>query len=117
MGSRGSFPGVKVAGASPPSIIEVKNAWSYTSTPVRIKHRYNFTFRSRWEVNVKGKVALVLNYAPRHGGILGEWRYGSKQSDLGIRWCEWSVSKQGESPRYPLDRRLGGPQSRSGHGV
>jgi hypothetical protein len=24
---------------------------------------------------------------------------------------------QGKSPRYPLDRRLGGPQSRSGHGV
>jgi hypothetical protein len=24
---------------------------------------------------------------------------------------------QGKSPRYPLDRRLGGPQSRSGYGV
>jgi hypothetical protein len=23
---------------------------------------------------------------------------------------------QGKSPRYPLDRRLGEPQSRSGHG-
>jgi hypothetical protein len=23
---------------------------------------------------------------------------------------------QGKGPRYPLDRRLGGPQSRSGHG-
>jgi hypothetical protein len=23
---------------------------------------------------------------------------------------------QGKSPRYPLDRKLGGPQSRSGHG-
>jgi hypothetical protein len=23
---------------------------------------------------------------------------------------------QGKSPRYPLDRRLGGPQSRSGRG-
>jgi hypothetical protein len=23
---------------------------------------------------------------------------------------------QGKSPWYPLDRRLGGPQSRSGHG-
>jgi len=23
---------------------------------------------------------------------------------------------QGKSPHYPLDRRLGGPQSRSGHG-
>jgi hypothetical protein len=24
---------------------------------------------------------------------------------------------QGKNPRYPLDRRLGGPQSRSGRGV
>jgi hypothetical protein len=42
--------------------------------------------------------------------------------DLGTRW-RWMVSftprplyLQGRSPRYPLDRRLGGPQSRSGHG-
>jgi hypothetical protein len=34
---------------------------------------------------------------------------------------EWSASRpaalsQGKSPRYPLDRRLGGPQGRSGRG-
>jgi hypothetical protein len=41
--------------------------------------------------------------------------------DLGTR-CRWVVSftirllyPQGKSPWYPLDRRLGGPQSRSGH--
>jgi hypothetical protein len=41
--------------------------------------------------------------------------------DLGTRW-RWVVSfmarqlyPQGKSPWYPLDRRLGGPQSRSGH--
>jgi hypothetical protein len=34
---------------------------------------------------------------------------------------EWSASRpgrftlRGNCPRYPLDRRLGGPQSRSGH--
>jgi hypothetical protein len=27
---------------------------------------------------------------------------------------EWSASRPGRFPRYPLDRRLGGPQSRSG---
>jgi hypothetical protein len=27
---------------------------------------------------------------------------------------EWSASPQGKNPRYPLDRKLGGPQSRSG---
>jgi hypothetical protein len=42
--------------------------------------------------------------------------------DLGTRWS-WVVSftprplyLQGKSPRYPLDRRLGGTQSRSGRG-
>jgi hypothetical protein len=42
--------------------------------------------------------------------------------DLGIRWS-WVVSftprplySQGKSPWYPLDRRLGGSQSRSGRG-
>jgi hypothetical protein len=37
VGTRGSFPGVKLPGReadhSPPSNAEVKNAWSYTSTP------------------------------------------------------------------------------------
>jgi hypothetical protein len=42
--------------------------------------------------------------------------------DLDTRW-KWAVSftprplyPQGKSPRYPLDRRVGGPQSRSGCG-
>jgi hypothetical protein len=37
MGTTGSFPGIKLPGReadhSPPSSAEVKNAWSYTSTP------------------------------------------------------------------------------------
>jgi hypothetical protein len=55
MGTRGSFPGVKwprreADHSSPPSA-EVKNAWSYISTPqyafitcCLVKHRDNFTF-------------------------------------------------------------------------
>jgi hypothetical protein len=50
MGTRGSFPGGK-ADYSPPPSAEVKNAWSYTSTPqyvfmawCLVKHRDNFTF-------------------------------------------------------------------------
>jgi hypothetical protein len=42
--------------------------------------------------------------------------------DIGTRW-RWVVSftprpirPQGKSPWYPLDRRLGGPHSRSGRG-
>jgi hypothetical protein len=55
MGIRDSFVGVKRPGRdadhSPPSIAEVKNAWSYTFTPqyvfmvwCLVKHRDNFTF-------------------------------------------------------------------------
>jgi hypothetical protein len=42
--------------------------------------------------------------------------------DLGTKWM-WVVSftprplyRQGKSPWYPLDKRMGGPQSRSGRG-
>jgi hypothetical protein len=55
MGTRGSFPGVKRPGReadhSPPYSAEVKNVWSYTSTPTtpsccgaQLKHRDNFAF-------------------------------------------------------------------------
>jgi hypothetical protein len=54
MGTRGSFPGVKLPGReadhSPPSSAEIKNARSYASTPqyfftawCLVKHRDNFT--------------------------------------------------------------------------
>jgi hypothetical protein len=72
----------------------------------------------------QGKVvpALFFNSAPSHEGVLREWRYSSTHSltsalDVG----EWSASRPGRfTPRkslwYPLDRRLGGPQGRSGRG-
>jgi hypothetical protein len=51
---------------------------------------------------------------------MGEWSYGSNIFDLGTRW-EWVISFTSR-PHYrrvnhflfPLDRRLGGPQIRSG---
>jgi hypothetical protein len=51
---------------------------------------------------------------------MGEWRYSSSILHLGIswRWVDIFTHRQlylrGKSPRYPLDRRLGGPQSRYG---
>jgi hypothetical protein len=51
---------------------------------------------------------------------IGEWRYSSTILDLCTRW-RWVISftplplyREGKSPRYPLDRRLGGPQSQYG---
>jgi hypothetical protein len=52
-----------------------------------------------------------------------EWRYNSTHSltsaldvgELSVS-CPGHFTLQGKSPWYPLDRRLGGPQSRSGRG-
>jgi hypothetical protein len=64
--------------------------------------------------------AKLSHYAP--------WRHLGEEEvllllilDLGTRWGEWSASCSGHAlapargPRYPLYRRLGGPQSWSGH--
>jgi hypothetical protein len=60
MGIGGSFPGIKLGGGreadhSTPSSAEVKNEWSYTSTPkyvfmawCLVKHRDNFTFTFKY---------------------------------------------------------------------
>jgi hypothetical protein len=66
-------------------------------------------FEFRAEHGVKGKVVPVLffNWAPRYEGILGEWWYSFTPRPL---------YPQGKNPWYPLDRRLGGPQSWSGRG-
>jgi hypothetical protein len=67
----------------------------------------------------KVKLSLFFNWAPRHEGVVGEWRYCSMHY-----WLRpWVVSftprllyPQGKNPWNPLERRLRGPQSRSGRG-
>jgi hypothetical protein len=56
----------------------------------------------------KKAVVPVLNKPPRHEGEFGEQRYS---------FTPRSLYPQGKSLRYPLDRRLGGTQSRSGRSV
>jgi hypothetical protein len=78
--------------------------------------------RQPWTNGDDGKVKLSLCLTKHHsmktycgsGGIVPQIL------DLGTRW-RWVVSfmprplyPRGKSPWYPLDRRLGGPQSRSG---
>jgi hypothetical protein len=61
--------------------------------------------------------------ATRHGGAWGERKYSScSLSTSALDGGEWSASRprprfypRGKDPRYPLYRRLGGPESRSGH--
>jgi hypothetical protein len=74
-----------------------------------------------YSIKVKVKLFLCLiNYALRHGGVWGSGCVDPHFLDLGNRW-RWVVSftslplyLQGKSPRYPMNRSLGRPQSRSG---
>jgi hypothetical protein len=67
----------------------------------------------------KGKVipVLFINSASRHEGVLGSECIAPRILDLGTRW-KWALSfnPRGKSPWYPLEWRLGGPQSRSERG-
>jgi hypothetical protein len=70
---------------------------------------------------IKVKLSLCFNWVPHHNGT---WEDGDTAPcilELITRW-RWVVSfmsqllyPQGKSPWNPLDRRLGGPQSQSGH--
>jgi hypothetical protein len=71
----------------------------------------------------KGKFVPVLNYAPCHEGVLGEWTYSSTHSLISVLdGGEWSASCPGRFTTS--ERALGthwigdwvGPQSRSGRG-
>jgi hypothetical protein len=69
------------------------------------------------------KLPLYFNWALRPEGVLREWRYSSTHSlTSALDGGEWSASRPGRftprerAPWCPLDRRLGGPQSRSRHG-
>jgi hypothetical protein len=69
----------------------------------------------------KGKFVPLLNYlSTMPWRRMGEWKYSATILDLSTGW-RWVVSftyrplyPRGKNPRCPLDRRLGGPQSRSG---
>jgi hypothetical protein len=69
------------------------------------------------------KVKLFLcitNYALRHEDVWGSGYTDPFILELGTSWrravsfTPLPLYSLGKSPRYPLDRRLGGPQSRSG---
>jgi hypothetical protein len=71
---------------------------------------------------VKVKLSLWCKWASRHDDILGSGGIAPRILDFGNRWrwvvsfTPWPLYPQGKSPWYPLDRRLGGTQSRSGRG-
>jgi hypothetical protein len=67
-------------------------------------------------------IAKQNNPATRHGGAWVKRKYSSYSFlTSALDGGEWSASRpgralpRGKDPRYPLYRRLGGPQSRSEH--
>jgi len=66
---------------------------------------------------VKSKFVPVLKLVPCHGNV---WGIGGRTPRIlnvdGGKWCQLcalTALSLGKSPLYPLDRRLGRPQSRS----
>jgi hypothetical protein len=67
-------------------------------------------------------MSLRFKWAPRHEGVFGSGGMNPRILDLDTRRA-WVISftprqlyPQGKRPWYQSDRRLGGPQSRSGRG-
>jgi hypothetical protein len=86
------------------------------SLPINIYSYVKITVTRLKEVNVS---LYVTNCALRHEDVWGSGCIDPRFLDLGTSW-RWVVIfttrshyPRGKSPRYTLDRRLSGPQSRS----
>jgi hypothetical protein len=112
------------------SVAKVQNAWSLTpTTPVHIHimafgHRGGFIFIIFTHIDCNGEAKVVpvlflLSTTPWRR-IEGVEVWLHTFFDLGTRWrrvvsfTPRPLYPQGKSPWYPLYKRLGGPQSRSG---
>jgi hypothetical protein len=88
----------------------------YEQRPASIFRVY-VAHSSQTSIKVKLSLCLISIMLWVH---MGEWRYGSTILNLGTKW-RWVVRftprplySRGNSPWYPLDKKLIGPQSRSG---
>jgi hypothetical protein len=89
-------------------------------TSVRLEGVRKSTVQQGKKVKVKLSLSLT-----KHHAMKTYWGSGGIAPfilDLGTRWrsvisfTPRPLYSQGKNPLYPLDRRLGGPQSRSGRG-
>jgi len=64
------------------------------------------------KLKVKVKLSLCFNEAPRHDGVLGEWRYSYAYSlTSALDGGEWSASRPGRftiRERDPVTQWIGG---------
>jgi hypothetical protein len=98
---------------SPPPSTEVKNAWSYTSTPpyVFVKHRYNFTFtfletntesrRPQFQGNAPWCVVWNVNHTCSHVLLLGVG-----DTAQGCRRTTWQCRQRARSNTTQSDRTV-----------
>jgi hypothetical protein len=94
---------------------EIRRTWLYLSALGVYIRKYK-------DVLTYTFVSLCFNWAPPHEGVLEGVGIAQRILNLSTRW-RWVVSfvhrslySQGKSPWYPVDRRMGGAQSRSGRG-
>jgi hypothetical protein len=83
--------GVEVKNSQPPPGIEPQSF----DRPARSQSLYRLSYHALIYLSrCKGKVVPVLNYAPRHEDVLGEWRYNSTHSlTSAVDGDEWSASR------------------------
>jgi hypothetical protein len=64
-------------------------------------HIYRANLKGNVKVKVNVKLSLCFNWAPRHGGVLGDWRYSSTHSlTSALDGDDWSASRPGRfTPR------------------
>jgi hypothetical protein len=102
------------------------SAYSVVATPLSIFHCLQTLLETECgkQRTMKQDITVKKQSCPatRHGDAWEERMYSSYSFLTStLDGGEWSASRpgralpRGKDPRYPLDRRLGGPQSRSGH--
>jgi hypothetical protein len=86
---------------------------STVDTPsLYILRNINYRVGQKVKIKVKVKLSLCLNGAPRHEGVLGEWRYSFTHSlTSALDGSKWSVSRPGRftsRERAPGTHWIGG---------
>jgi len=102
-----SLPWKRSNGSVPASLCQQRKCirWYVTpSTPLKLSNLKDTSFSV--------KFSLCFNWAPRHEGVLGEWRYSSTHSLTSVLdGGEWSASRPGRfipKERVPGTHCIGG---------
>jgi hypothetical protein len=106
-----------------PLFLHISYVMSFSRTSSPCFHCSGHEVARLYKVKAKRfSLCFFLCWTPRHEGVLGEWSYSSTHfwpphymEVSGKLHAPGRFTSRGKSPWHPLDRRRGGPQSRSGH--